>query len=126
MSKQEKTMETRELENILKDITHAKIAIVGDFCLDSYWFIDESKSEISIETSQKTRPVRTQKYSLGGAGNVANNLSAMGVGDIYAFGVVGMDPFATEMIKIMKNAGIRTEYLLTQETDWSTHVYAKP
>ena len=119
-------MEKKHLEQLLNDITNVKIAIVGDFCLDSYWFIDESKSEISIETGQKTRPVRTQKYSLGGAGNVANNLSALGVGNIYAFGVVGIDPFAAEMKKIMQKAAIRTDYLLTQDTDWATHVYSKP
>jgi sugar/nucleoside kinase (ribokinase family)/phosphoglycolate phosphatase-like HAD superfamily hydrolase len=77
--------------------------------------------------SQKTRPIRTQKYSLGGAGNVANNVSALGVKDIYAFGVVGVDPVATEMKQIMEKTGIHTEYLLTQDdADWSTHVYAKP
>ncbi|MDR2231971.1 MAG: PfkB family carbohydrate kinase [Tannerella sp.] len=119
-------MEQRQLETLLREIADVKIAIVGDFCLDSYWFIDESKSEISIETGQKTRPVRTQKYSLGGAGNVANNLAAMGVGHIYAVGVTGIDPFATEMKKIMQQAGIQTDYLLTQIDDWATHVYAKP
>ena len=119
-------MENKQLKKILNDISMVKIAIVGDFCLDAYWFIDESKSEISIETGQKTRPICTQKYSLGGAGNVANNLSALGAGNVYVFGVVGVDPFATEMKKIMKDAGIHTDYLLTQETDWATHVYAKP
>jgi len=119
-------MEKKQLEKILSDIKRVKIAIVGDFCLDAYWFIDESKSEISVETGQRTRPIRTQQYSLGGAGNVANNLAAMGVGNIYAFGVVGVDPFAPEMKKIMQKAGIHTDYLLTQEEDWATHVYAKP
>ena len=119
-------MENKQLNKILNDVSGVKIAIVGDFCLDAYWFIDESKSEISIETGQKTRPVHTQKYSLGGAGNVANNLSAMGVGHVYAFGVTGVDPFATEMKKIMREAGIQTDYLLTQQEDWATHVYAKP
>ena len=119
-------MEKQALEKLLKDITDVSIAIIGDFCLDAYWFIDESRSEISIETGRMTRPVRTQKYSLGGAGNVANNLAALGAGSIYAFGVVGLDPFAAEMIKIMKKTGIHTDYLLTQEEDWFTHVYAKP
>jgi len=119
-------MENKKLEQVLSDIANVKIAIVGDFCLDAYWFIDESKSEISLETGRVTRPVCTQKYSLGGASNVANNLSVLGVGDIYAFGVVGVDPFAAEMINIMENVGIHTEYLLTQDTDWATHVFAKP
>ena len=119
-------MENKQLKKILDDISNVKIAIVGDFCLDAYWFIDESKSEISVETGQKTRPVRTQKYSLGGAGNVANNLSALGVGTVYVFGVTGVDPFATEMKKIMQGTGIITDYLLTQSDGWATHVYAKP
>ena len=119
-------MEKKDLEKLLSDIIDVKIAIVGDFCLDAYWFIDESKSEVSIETGRMTRPVRVQKYSLGGAGNVANNVSALGVGHVFAFGVVGTDPFAAEMKKIMERNGICTDYLLTQEDDWSTHVYAKP
>ena len=119
-------MKKNKLEQVLNDIVHAKIAIVGDFCLDAYWFIDESKSEISLETGRVTRPICMQKYSLGGASNVANNLSAMGVRDIYAFGVVGVDPFATELKKIMEKTGIHTDYLLTQDTDWATHVFAKP
>ena len=119
-------MEKKRLEQLLSDIARMKIAIVGDFCLDAYWFIDESKSEISLETGRMTRPICTQKYSLGGASNVANNLAALGIVEIYAFGVVGVDPFATEMIKIMKSVGIQTEYLLTQDADWATHVFAKP
>ena len=82
-------MNKEQLQEILKDISAVKIAVVGDFCLDAYWFIDESKSEISIETGQKTRPVKEQRYSLGGAGNVTNNLTAMGVKDVRAFGVIG-------------------------------------
>jgi rfaE bifunctional protein kinase chain/domain len=119
-------MEKKRLEEILNKIADVKIAIVGDFCLDAYWFIEESKSEISLETGLPTRPVCKQKYSLGGAGNVANNLSAMGVRNIYAFGVTGRDPFATEMLNIMQKAGIYTDYILTQEEDWATHVFAKP
>ena len=50
-------MKKKELQKILEDIKSKKIAVVGDFCLDAYWFIDESKSEISIETGHMTRPV---------------------------------------------------------------------
>lgn len=119
-------MKKVELVKILEDIKSQKIAVVGDFCLDAYWFIDESKSEISIETGHMTRPVRQQKYSLGGAGNVTNNLAAMGVKEILAFGVVGSDPFGAEMINVMKSVNINTENILVQENEWYTHVYTKP
>ena len=119
-------MKKEQLKKILDNISNVKIAVVGDFCLDSYWFIDETMSEISIETNQITRPVRTQRYSLGGAGNVTNNLAAMGVKDIRAFGVIGTDPFGTEMVRIMDRTGIKTNNLLFQNECWSTHTYSKP
>ena len=119
-------MKKEQLEKIIHDIQAVKIAVVGDFCLDAYWFIDESKSEISIETGEITRPVKQQRYSLGGAGNVTNNITAMGVKDVRAFGVIGSDPFGTEMVNVIQENGINPDNLLVQEKDWSTHVYTKP
>jgi rfaE bifunctional protein kinase chain/domain len=119
-------MKTLQLRKILDDISAVKIAVVGDFCLDAYWFIDEAMSEISVETNEVTRPVRQQRYSLGGAGNVTSNLAAMGIRDVRAFGVIGTDPFGAEMVRIMKETGIHTGNLLIQEEIWHTHTYAKP
>ena len=119
-------MKSELLHEIIQKMKSVKIAVIGDFCLDAYWFVDESKSEISIETGHVTRPVRKQKYSLGGAGNVTNNLAAMELKDIRAFGVIGPDPFGPEMVNIMKNSGINTDNILIQQENWATHVYIKP
>ena len=54
-------MDTKNLKVIIEEISNVKIAVVGDFCLDAYWFIDESKSEISVETGNATQPIRQQK-----------------------------------------------------------------
>jgi len=119
-------MDAELLKEIIDSIKSVKIAITGDFCLDAYWFIDESRSEISVETGHPTHPVYRQKYSLGGAGNVANNLIAMEISDIRVFGVIGADLFGSEMVNIMKTAGICTDNLLIQDEQWSTHIYIKP
>jgi rfaE bifunctional protein kinase chain/domain len=119
-------MKPEFLKEVLEKIRSVKIAVVGDYCLDAYWFVDESKSEISIETGKPTEPVCRQKYSLGGAGNVANNLAALEIKEIKAFGVIGKDPFGAEMISIMNQTGINTENMLTQDKEWATHVYIKP
>jgi len=119
-------MKKEELQKLLKDISAVKIAVLGDFCCDAYWFIDEAMSEISVETNQATRPVRQQRYSLGGAGNVTNNLAAIGIKEIRAFGVIGTDPFGSEMKRIMTATGIDPTNLLVQEEEWYTHTYAKP
>ncbi len=119
-------MKLEKLKKILNDIAQARIAVIGDFCLDAYWFVDESKSELSVETGLMTRPVARQAYSPGGAGNVTNNLAALGVKEIRAFGVIGTDPFGREMVRIMQQSGINTDHLQVQEEEWYTHVYAKP
>lgn len=119
-------MNKQQLQKILNDIKSVKIIVIGDFCLDAYWFIDEAISEISIETNEPTRPVYQQRYSLGGAGNVTSNLAAMEIRHIMAFGVIGTDPFGAEMIRIMKETGIQTGNVLVQNQDWHTHTYAKP
>jgi rfaE bifunctional protein kinase chain/domain len=119
-------MANEKLEALLRDIRRVRVAVIGDFCLDAYWTLDASLSEISIETGLATRPVRSQRYSLGGAGNVVNNLVALGVSAVRAIGVLGDDPFGREMRKIMEAAGVDTRSLLVQEKDWDTPVYIKP
>ena len=119
-------MTISELQKLLDDIRSVRIAVIGDFCLDAYWFVDESMSEISIETNLATRPVSKQRYSPGGAGNVTNNLASLEVKEVAAYGVIGTDLFGIEMVRIMKDTGINTENLLMQADNWSTHTYAKP
>jgi rfaE bifunctional protein kinase chain/domain len=115
-----------QLESILARIGGTRIGVIGDFCLDAYWAMDASLSEISIETGLATRPVRSQRYSLGGAGNVVSNLAALGVKRIHAFGVIGNDPFGREMARILRAASVDITGLLVQESGWDTPVYIKP
>jgi rfaE bifunctional protein kinase chain/domain len=119
-------MDSQTLVKLLADIRGVRIGVVGDFCLDAYWTLDASLSEISIETGLATRPVRSQRYSLGGAGNVVNNLAAMGVRRVSAFGLLGSDPFGRELLRIMQGLQVDTAAMLTQEQGWSTPVYIKP
>ena len=114
------------LRSILDRITRASVLILGDYCLDIYWFIDASRSEKSLETGLMTNPVREQRYSLGGAGNVANNVIAAGCRDVRALGVVGDDPWGHEMIRLLQASGANTEDMLVQRENWSTLAYNKP
>ena len=115
-----------ELKNLLARIQRSRIGIVGDFCLDAYLLLEPSASESSLETGLSTRPVRTQRYSLGAAGNVASNLHAMGVGALHAFGVIGEDPFGREMNQLLSAQNTNTTGLLAQREQWDSHVYMKP
>lgn len=119
-------MNYTDLKNLLDQVREARIGIIGDFCLDVYLLLEPGASEISLETGLSTRPVRSQRYSLGAAGNVANNLQAMGVTRISAFGVIGEDPFGEEMKQILVSKKIDISGLLIQREQWDTHVYMKP
>ncbi|KAA3618903.1 MAG: hypothetical protein DWQ05_05910 [Calditrichaeota bacterium] len=114
-----------QLQHLLTQIEAVKIAVVGDFCLDVYWEIDMQGSEMSVETGLPTYPVRKQRYFLGGAGNVVANLAALKVGEVHAFGVVGEDLFASEMIRLCEQLSVKTEGLHVQEKEWDTSVYIK-
>jgi bifunctional ADP-heptose synthase (sugar kinase/adenylyltransferase)/phosphoglycolate phosphatase-like HAD superfamily hydrolase len=119
-------MQHKELNDLLEKIQHARIGIVGDFCLDVYLLLEPGASEISLETGLPTRPVRSQRYSLGAAGNVANNLQAMGAANLSVFGVIGQDPFGEEMRQIIVSKKMDASGLLIQREQWDTHVYMKP
>jgi rfaE bifunctional protein kinase chain/domain len=111
---------------LIESLRAVRIGVVGDYCVDAYWAMDPAASERSVETGLATRPVRGQRYELGGAGNIVNNLLALGVGQVTAFGVVGDDPFGREMARMMAGRGADRSGLLIQDEAWNTPVYIKP
>jgi rfaE bifunctional protein kinase chain/domain len=117
---------TANLDDLLFRISRVRIGVIGDFCLDAYWNMDTSLSEISVETGLATRPVRGQRYSLGGAGNVAANLAALGVSSVRGFAVIGSDPFGREMMRLLQEICVDLRDVLVQEDRWDTPVYIKP
>lgn len=114
------------LPMILTRLSTVNVGIVGDFCLDAYWQINPHAQERSVETGKETIAVRDQRYSLGGAGNVAANLAALGVKRVHALGVTATDVFGREMIRQMRNLRIHVGGLILQDEGWQTPVYAKP
>ncbi|MFH1009525.1 MAG: PfkB family carbohydrate kinase [Candidatus Latescibacterota bacterium] len=119
-------MNPKKLQEILDRIATTRVAVLGDFCVDAYWMIDPSAAEISVETGKRTQPVKTQRYSLGGAANMAHNLVDLGVGSVSAIGVIGDDLFGRELVHLLSETGVDVEGLLVQARQWDTPVYGKP
>jgi rfaE bifunctional protein kinase chain/domain len=115
-----------EIASVLDNLSRASVAVLGDFCLDVYWMIDRATSEVSLETGLKTEPVRQQRYSPGGAGNVVMNLLALGTQRIYPIGVLGEDPFGRELQRLLQHPSIDMRGLISQKDGWATHTYLKP
>lgn len=112
--------------SLLKKIARARVAVCGDFCLDAYWQLDNGAMEQSVETGLPVNRVREQRYSAGGAGNVAVNLTALGVAQVTAVGMAGSDPFGERLVALLAQAGVDTSGLHRGQSDWQTCVYAKP
>ena len=58
------------------------VGIVGDFSLDRYFDIDPTKTETSLETGLPVHNVTRVRCSPGAAGNIAQNLGALGTGQL--------------------------------------------
>ncbi len=114
------------LEGALAPLRSLRAAVLGDFCLDSYWQLDTGEAEYSVETGLPVRRVRSQRYSLGGAGNVVANLIDLGVGRVQAIGVVGRDLFGLEMLRLLEERGAEIRGKMVIDEHWQTMVYAKP
>jgi bifunctional ADP-heptose synthase (sugar kinase/adenylyltransferase) len=69
----------QEIVSTLNNLSQVSVAVMGDFCLDIYWIIDRSSSEISIETGLKTEPVRQCGHEFSGPGG-STSLSGRGSG----------------------------------------------
>ncbi|MBV9333729.1 MAG: hypothetical protein JO146_06955, partial [Candidatus Eremiobacteraeota bacterium] len=77
-----------------------KILVVGDLMIDEW--IWGTVTRISPEAPVPVVAVADHSFTLGGAGNVANNLRALQAGVVFA-GVVGNDAFASHVRDLLRN-----------------------
>lgn len=77
------------LRGILKTFSSRHVIVVGDVFLDEYLIGDANR--ISPEAPVPVVNMRERHYALGGAGNVAENLMALGA-ECSLVSVVGTDP----------------------------------
>ncbi|RKU22476.1 carbohydrate kinase [Candidatus Poribacteria bacterium] len=113
------------LKTILNRFRDQRILVIGDFYLDAYWYIDKTRSTLSLETPWHTNPVVEQRYSPGAAGTVTNNLKALGVGTVYTLGVLGEDGFGGTLLNCLQVNGCLTDFMV-QVPNWVTPTYLKP
>jgi len=118
-------MKLQRLEEILRKIADTCLLVAGDFFLDQYWLVDPSLEEISLETGLAAYQIAEVRLNPGAAGTVANNLSALQVGQIEALGIVGKDGNGVELLKGLQHRNIHTENLIVT-AQRRTPVYTKP
>jgi len=101
-----------ELKKIFDSFNKLKVLIVGDLMLDVYYWGDVSR--ISPEAPVPIVAVSKKESRMGGAGNVAINIQAMGATPILC-SVIGNDTNGEKLVKILKERKLPTEGILVSK-----------
>ena len=96
-------MDFERIVDIINGFEKKKVLIIGDVMLDVFAF--GSVTRVSPESPGVIFLEKEKKFTPGGAGNVAKNITALG-GNVVLIGVVGNDEEAEKLLKVTKNNGI--------------------
>ncbi len=118
-------MTSQRLGEILARVERAAVLVLGDFFLDQYLEIDPNLDERSLETGLTARQVASVRCQPGGAGNVAANLCALGIGQVSCLGMIGDDGEGFELVRALRRLGADTEGLIACPERF-TPTYRKP
>jgi rfaE bifunctional protein kinase chain/domain len=100
------------IDKIFQAFDGLKVLIVGDIMVDSY--IWGKVERISPEAPVPVVLIDKREKRMGGAGNVALNVQAMGAIPILC-SVVGDDPEADMLINLMNHSGLITDGIIRSE-----------
>jgi len=89
-----------------------KLLVIGDLMIDHYLW--GSCERISPEAPVQVVNVKSESAVLGGAGNVINNLRALG-SKVDVISVIGGCEISDELKKLLNNIKVDTQYLITQK-----------
>ena len=98
-----------DFEQLFTDISHIRVAVIGDVMLDTYWW--GSVERISPEGPVPVVALHKKEHRIGGAGNVALNTVSLGA-ETTLFSVVGEDEDAEILLNLLQSEHIDTKYIL--------------
>ncbi len=107
-----------DFEKLFHDFTQLKVAVVGDVMLDTYWWGNVDR--ISPEAPVPVVAVSKREHRIGGAGNVALNIAALGAG-VSMISVLGKDDDGEQLTKLLQQNNINTKYLVHSEDRITTN-----
>jgi len=103
---------TAKLEKIIGRLRGWRIGVVGDLMLDRY--IWGTATRLSPEAAVPIVDFVSESNRLGGAGNVAANLEALGA-RVTLFGAIGADDAARDVRQCLKELGMKSDGLLVDD-----------
>jgi D-beta-D-heptose 7-phosphate kinase / D-beta-D-heptose 1-phosphate adenosyltransferase len=104
------------MNTYLTKFNKCKILVVGDLMVDEYLWGDVDR--ISPEAPVQVVSVKNENYTLGGSGNVVNNLVELGA-KVSVIGITGTDRHGNLLLKKLNEIGVDTTGVV-QEPDRPT------
>jgi rfaE bifunctional protein kinase chain/domain len=102
------------------------IGVIGDVSLDRYFDIDPTHAETSLETGLPVHAITRVRCSPGAAGNILQNLGALGAGALHPIGCCGDDGEGFELLRALRAVpNVRLDYF-TSTAGRRTFTYTKP
>jgi D-glycero-beta-D-manno-heptose-7-phosphate kinase len=98
-----------QLPELFEAFNGKRVLVVGDVMTDAY--INGQVNRMSPEAPVPVVDLQTQEQRIGGAGNVALNLIALGAKALLA-SVIGQDAAGQELQQMLTSAGIQTDALI--------------
>jgi len=117
--------DVRRLTNLVGKFRGRRIAVVGDWMLDRY--IWGTATRLSPEAAVPIVDFTKQTECLGGAGNVAANLAALGA-RVASFGIIGDDEAGRALLSLMRNLKLSTSGIVSDRarpTTLKTRIIAR-
>ena len=106
-----------DFDKLFEAFGSIKVGVVGDVMLDTYWWGHVER--ISPEAPVPVVALDRKEYRIGGAGNVALNLSCLGA-DVQVLSVIGKDDDGAVLADLFSSNNIKTDYLLRSESRITT------
>jgi D-beta-D-heptose 7-phosphate kinase/D-beta-D-heptose 1-phosphate adenosyltransferase len=88
-----------------------RLLVIGDLMLDEYLWGEVDR--ISPEAPVQVVSVQNEDFALGGAGNVVNNVVALG-GKVFAAGVIGTGRNGRFLLNMFNELGVDTEGIIKE------------
>jgi rfaE bifunctional protein kinase chain/domain len=101
----------------LPNFSQTQVLIIGDVMIDNYLFGEINR--ISPEAPVPVVEVDTREMRAGGAANVALNVKGLG-GKPVLLTVTGSDIYAKELFRLLKEKGIKSNYVIQDENRMTT------
>ncbi len=103
---------------LFNDVSKMKVAVIGDVMLDTYWWGHVER--ISPEAPVPVVAVSKKEQRIGGAGNVALNIQALGA-SVALLTILGDDEDGIQLKKLLQENNIDTRFILESKKRITTN-----